>query len=91
MLAIVLPAFVMTTVKVLLVILSMVGMIFVYVAIGKLSHVDEQPNAHAAEFLRADVEQSQKVISEDSVFHNFLARGGNDTKILSPIQEETEE
>ncbi|MDE6247544.1 MAG: hypothetical protein K2M41_06855 [Muribaculaceae bacterium] len=74
MLTIILPAFVVSAIKIMLVALIIIGMIFLHVGISKLSNVDEHPDSHAAEHLREDVAESRDVITEDSVFHNFLAR-----------------
>lgn len=74
MMLIVLPQFVYSALKFLVVVVLLVCMVFLLLGINHLSKVDEQPEADSARRLREALSREEQGISRQSVFHKFLAR-----------------
>lgn len=60
--------------KILLMFILLGGMIMVLLSIGHLFHNDDLNSSEDDHQLRDDVENSREVVSNKSVFYNFLVR-----------------
>ncbi len=63
-----------TLMKIILVTVLLAAMILVLVLIGYLANPNESPTVEKNDRLRHDVETRDRVITSDSIFHEFLAR-----------------
>lgn len=63
-----------TLMKIILVTVLLAAMILVLVLIGYIANPDESPTMEENNRLRHDVETRDRVITSDSIFHEFLAR-----------------
>ena len=64
--------------KILLMFILIGGMIMVLMSIGHLFHNDDLNTSEDDRQLRDDVENSKDVVSDKSVFYNFLVREQKD-------------
>ncbi len=68
------PDFLLTSLKVLMVIIILIGMIIILMGINHLTHNDDSISPNETKALKREVRDDQRVISRRSVFHKFLAR-----------------
>lgn len=60
--------------KILLMVILLGAMIFILLGIGHLFHHDDMNTLEETDLLKHDVEEKENVISEKSVFYNFLVK-----------------
>lgn len=60
--------------KILFVIVLLLSMVLVLVLIGYMANPKESPSKESRDRLRHDVATRERVITPDSIFHQFFAR-----------------
>lgn len=68
------PEYLISIFRIVLVLLILVGMIVVLLAINHVTHNDDTISQSDTDRLKRDLTDNQKVITRQSVFHKFLAR-----------------
>lgn len=68
------PGYLISIIKIVLVVLILVGMIMLLLAINHLTHNDDSLTQTETNRLKQEINDNEKVITRRSVFHNFLAR-----------------
>ncbi len=63
-----------TVLKILLVVILLVSMVLVLLMIGYMAHPQESSTKEDRDRLLHDVETRDRVITSDSIFHQFFAR-----------------
>ncbi len=63
-----------TVLKILLVIVLLLAMVLVLVMIGHMAHPQESTTKEDHDRMLHDVETRDRVITSDSIFHQFFAR-----------------
>lgn len=63
-----------TLLKILLVVVLMIAMILVMLMIGHIAHPQESSTKEDRDRLLHDVETRERVITSNSIFHQFFAR-----------------
>ena len=68
------PTYLFTILQILIVVIIIMGMIMVLLGINHLTHNDDSISQEQTEHMKEDMRRKESVITDRSVFHNFLAR-----------------